>query len=80
MGKGRLNRAGFSGGHFVWVLRGDTGHLKLSIVGGLGLGGWSIADRPEETAVVEPVDPFEGGELDRFEAAQGPRRWISSAL
>ena len=46
-------------------------HRKLGIVGGLGFGRWSIADWPEETAVVEPVDPFEGGEFDRFEAAPG---------
>src|SRR4051812_11552534 len=35
------------------------------------LGGRDVADRPEETAVVEPVDPFEAGELDRFEAGPG---------
>src|SRR3954449_9157123 len=52
-------------------LGGDRGHLKLGIVGGLGLGGRDVPDRLEEAAVVEPVDPFEGGELDRFEAAPG---------
>jgi hypothetical protein len=41
----------------------------LGIVGGLGLGGRDIPDWREEAAVVEPVDPFEGSELDRFEAA-----------
>src|SRR3954451_6955650 len=41
------------------------------MVGGLGLGGRDVADRPEETAIVEPVDPFESGELDRFKAAPG---------
>src|SRR3954453_10795661 len=47
------------------------GHLKLGIVGGLGLGGRDVPERLEEAAVVEPVDPFEGGKLDRFEAAPG---------
>src|SRR3954453_8434554 len=47
------------------------GHLKLGIVGGLGLGGRDVPDRLEEAAVVEPVGPFESGELDRFEAAPG---------
>jgi hypothetical protein len=40
-------------------------------MGGLGFGGRDVPDWPEETAVVEPIDPFEGGELDRFEAAPG---------
>src|SRR4051794_13753103 len=47
------------------------GHLKLGIVGGLGLGGRDVPDRLEEAAVIEPVDPFEGGELDGFEATPG---------
>jgi len=33
------------------------------------LGGWDVAVGFEEAAVVEPVDPFEGGELDHLEAA-----------
>ena len=66
-----LNRAGFRGGRFDWVLRGDTGHRKLGIVGGFGLSGRDVADRSEETSVIEPADPFEGGELDRFEVAPG---------
>ena len=37
----------------------------------LGFGGRDIADGLEKAAFVEPVDPFEGGELDRFEAAPG---------
>ena len=53
------------------MLRGDAGHLKLGIVGGFGLGGRDIPDRLEKPAIIEPVDPFEGGELDRFEAAPG---------
>ena len=45
------------------------GCLKLSVVGGFRLGRRDVADRLEETTVVEPVDPFEGGELDSLEAA-----------
>src|SRR5690242_8718379 len=48
---------------------GLTGDLGM--VARLDLGGRDVSDRPEETAVVEPVDPFEGGEFDRFEAAPG---------
>jgi hypothetical protein len=32
----------------------------------------NVADRLEEPAVVEPVDPFEVGELDGFEIAPRP--------
>ncbi len=31
--------------------------------------GRDVADRLEQAVVVEPVDPFEGGKLDRFETA-----------
>lgn len=50
------------------------GQHKLGIIDGLGLGRREVPDRLEEEAVVEPVDPFEGGELDRFEAAHSPSR------
>src|SRR4051812_26258415 len=53
------------------LLCGATGHLKLGIVGGLSLGGRDVPDRLEKAAVVEPVDPFESGKLDGFEAAPG---------
>ena len=43
----------------------------LGIVARLGFGGRDIADGLEEPPVVEPVDPFEGGELDRFGMAPG---------
>jgi len=42
----------------------------LFILGRFGLGGWDIADRLEKTPVIEPVDPFEGGEFDRLGPAQ----------
>ena len=38
----------------------------LDVVGGLELRGRNIAERLEETAIVEPIDPFENGELDGF--------------
>ena len=34
-----------------------------------GLGGWGVSDWLEETSIVEPIDPFEGGELDGIETA-----------
>jgi len=42
------------------------------IVAGFGLGGWDIADRLEKPAVVEPVHPFEGGELHCLGVTPGP--------
>jgi len=45
--------------------------LKLGVVCGFRLCGRDIADRLEQAAVVEPIDPFEGGELDRLEGAPG---------
>lgn len=44
-------------------------HLGLSKVARLSLGGRHVADRFEQSAGVEPIDPFEGGELDRLEGA-----------
>ena len=64
-----MNRTGFVGGRFVGDPRCNAGQLKLGIIGGLGLGRRAVPDRLEEAAFIEPVDPFEGGELDRFEAA-----------
>lgn len=53
----------------AWTLCGDRHGLKLGIVSGFRLGGRDASDWLEKTAIVEPVDPFEGGELDGFEAA-----------
>ncbi len=36
----------------------------VSVVGGFELGGWEVAAVLVEAAVVEPVDPFGGGDLD----------------
>jgi len=43
--------------------------LGLIIIAGFDLGGRDISDRLEEASIVEPVDPFEGGELDGLEVA-----------
>ena len=43
--------------------------IDLGIVVRLCFGGWNVADGLEQAAVVEPVDPFEGGHLDGFEVA-----------
>ena len=53
------------------LLRSRRHDFKLCVVGGFGLGGRYVADRFEEASVVEPVDPFEGYEFDRFEALPG---------
>jgi hypothetical protein len=39
-----------------------------------------VPDRFQEPAVVEPVDPLQGGVLDLVQALQGPRRRIGSVL
>ena len=58
----------------VWFeSRGHGGRLELGVVARFGLGGRDVADGLEQAAVVEPVDPFEGGELDGFEASATAR-------
>src|SRR4051794_6185287 len=49
--------------------RRHSGCLKLGVVACLGLGRWDVADRLEEAAVVVPVDPLQGGELNLLQAA-----------
>ena len=46
--------------------------LGLGIVARFGLGGRDISDRLEQAAFVEPIDPFEGCELDGLEVAPWP--------
>ena len=41
------------------------------MVGGLELGRWDVADRLQQPAVVEPVDPLQGGVLDLIDAFPG---------
>jgi hypothetical protein len=50
------------------------------VVGGLELGWWEMADGLQEPAVVEPVDPLQGGVLDLIKTLPGPRRRTSSVL
>ena len=52
--------------------RRQGGMVGLSIGACFGLGGWNVADRFEQAPVVEPVDPFQGGELDGLQAAPWP--------
>ena len=51
--------------------RGLDGRGGLTVVAVLELGRWDEADLAVESSVVEPVDVFEGGELDVVEAAPG---------
>src|SRR5205807_6434028 len=41
--------------------------LKFRIVARFGLGGRHVSDWSEQATVVEPLDPFQGGELDKFQ-------------
>ena len=43
----------------------------LTVVVGLELGWWHVAEFAEQASVVEPVDPFQGGEFEVFEASPG---------
>ena len=52
--------------------RRHGGMVDLSRVACFSLGGWNVADRFEQAPVVEPVDPFQGGELDVFQGAPWP--------
>jgi hypothetical protein len=49
------------------VFGGDV----LTVVAVFELGGWDASVVFEEAAVVEPVDPCQGGELEVVEAASG---------
>src|SRR3954468_14808544 len=65
-----LNRTGFLGA--VWLGSGGQGQcLVLGIVTRFRLGWRHVPDRLEQAAVVEPVDPFERGELHRLEGPPG---------
>jgi hypothetical protein len=39
------------------------------MVGRFRFGGWDVSDRLEQTAVIEPVDPFQRRQFDRLRAA-----------
>ncbi len=50
----------------------------LTPVGGLELDGWDVADRLEQSPMVEPVDPLERGVLDVIDPL--PRATASDQL
>jgi hypothetical protein len=54
------------------LLESDStaGVLPL-VVGGLELGRWDVPDGLQEPAVVEPVDPLQGGVFDLVQALPG---------
>ena len=43
----------------------------LSVIGSLQIDRWDVAAVFVEAAVVEPVDPFGGGQFDFFDGAPG---------
>ena len=54
----------------VWFESRRHGALiGLGIVADFRFCGWDISDRFEQATIVEPVDPFEGGEFHRLGAA-----------
>lgn len=51
-----------------WLKLGGHGNVvQHGVVALFGFGGWDVTDKFEEPPVVEPVDPFERGELDGLE-------------
>lgn len=46
--------------------------VLVSVVGALELDRWQVAVVLQQAAVVEPVDPFGGGEFDLLDGAPGP--------
>ena len=50
---------------------GGVAGILPSVVGGLELGWWEMADGLQEPAVVEPVDPRQGGVLDLIKTLPG---------
>ena len=54
---------------FSFESRRHGGLFRHGVVAFLGFSGRDIADGLEKPAVIEPVDPFEGGELDRLPGA-----------
>ena len=80
-----VNRAGLPGGHLVEAIRFGSGGPGLRLGQGMmarfGFCGRSIADGVERSAVVQPVDPFEGvANSTAPQERHGPRRWTTPAL
>ena len=66
-----LNRPGNSGDWFSESSR-DGWTVLTAIVDLLVLGWGDVSEGFEKPSVIEPVDPFEGGEFDVLDAAPGP--------
>ncbi len=66
-----LNRSGF---HACWFGLSPQRDCRdvLTVVVGFELGWWDAAEVVEDASVVEPVDPFEGGEFEVVETAPWP--------
>ena len=50
------------------------GRDRLTILAGFVLGGWHVADSAAEPAVIEPVDPLEGGQFEVLVPKRALRR------
>ena len=46
--------------------------VECGVEVGFGFGRWDVADGFKQAPVIEPVDPFEGGELDCLDASPWP--------
>ena len=53
-------------------LCGHGDRVRDGIVVFLGFGGWDVANWLRKSAVVEPVDAFQGGERNSFEGSPWP--------
>lgn len=65
-----MNRPGVSGDSWCWDQRLGEGWV-LTVVGLLVFDRGEVCAGGVQPAVVEPVDPFEGGDLDLVDAAPG---------
>lgn len=63
-----MNRAGFAGDR-LFKLCGHGWRFQHGVVSFFGLGWRDIPNGLQKAAVVEPVDPFQRGELHGFEVA-----------
>src|SRR5271165_2083873 len=52
--------------------RRDSALVDLRIVARFGFGRRNVSDRLQQSAIIEPIDPFEGGELHGLEVAPRP--------
>ena len=67
-----VSRPGFAGGR-LFESRRFGGLLDLRIITRFGLGRGNISDRLQQSPVVEPVDPFQRGELNLFNLTPRPQ-------